>query len=64
MNATQRRRPGRPKLPADASESVRFELRMNPKLRDSLRRLASRDGLTVAELIKRLLTQYVADNDA
>lgn len=52
-----RRGPGRPPL-GDAAKSV-DSVRMEPDLRDEVARRAQTEGVTVSELIRRALRQYL-----
>jgi hypothetical protein len=53
----RRRGPGRPPL-GDAAKSVEW-VRLEPELRDEVARRARTDGITVFELIRRALRQYL-----
>lgn len=53
----RRRGPGRPPL-GDAAKSVE-SVRLEPDLRDELARRAQREGVTVSELIRRALRQFL-----
>ena len=52
-----RRGPGRPPL-GDAAKSVE-SVRLEPGLRDDLARRAETEGVTVSEVIRRALRQYL-----
>jgi ribbon-helix-helix CopG family protein len=52
-----RRGPGRPPL-GDAAKSVE-SVRLEPALRDDAARRAEEEGITVSELIRRALRQYL-----
>ncbi len=52
-----RRGPGRPPL-GDAAKSVE-SVRLGPDLRDEVARRAETEGVTVSELIRRALRQYL-----
>lgn len=53
----RRRGPGRPPL-GDAAKSVE-SVRLEPDLRDQVARRAATEGVTVSEVIRRALRQYV-----
>ncbi len=53
----RRRGPGRPPL-GDAAKSVE-SVRLEPELRDEVARRAQTEGVTVSELIRRALRQYL-----
>ncbi|MDA8280953.1 MAG: ribbon-helix-helix domain-containing protein [Actinomycetota bacterium] len=53
----KRRGPGRPPL-GEAAKSVE-SVRLDPDLRDEVARRAQTDGVTVSELIRRALRQYL-----
>ena len=53
----RRRGPGRPPL-GEAAKSVE-SVRLDPDLRDEVARRAQTDGVTVSELIRRALRQYL-----
>lgn len=52
-----RRGPGRPPL-GEAAKSVE-SVRLEPALRDDVARRAEEEGITVSELIRRALRQYL-----
>ena len=53
----RRRGPGRPPL-GEAAKSVE-SVRLDPDLRDEVARRAQTEGVTVSELIRRALRQYL-----